>query len=114
MNSVKEVLMSDPYVKSIESSILHSIISQSKESAKLPEVDDFDIIKPISRGAFGGLKTPGDSSILAVQTIRYPWRLFITGSPDNQIPLATLQYWQSRQSDTPGDSPILAVQTIRS
>nr|CAD7606107.1 unnamed protein product [Timema genevievae] len=45
MNSVKEVLMSDPYVKSIESSILHSIILQSKESAKFRNPINQDIVE---------------------------------------------------------------------
>ncbi|KDR18748.1 serine/threonine-protein kinase greatwall [Zootermopsis nevadensis] len=57
-----------------ESSILQTILTQTETNAKVPDVQDFNIVKPISRGSFGkvflGCKKSNPDQIYAIKVMK--------------------------------------------
>ncbi|CAH0381850.1 unnamed protein product [Bemisia tabaci] len=63
-----------PPPQSTESSIFQKIVSQTTSSAKPPQISDFEVIKPISRGAFGkvflGHKKTNRNKVYAIKVMK--------------------------------------------
>ncbi|KAG8237262.1 hypothetical protein J437_LFUL011292 [Ladona fulva] len=57
-----------------ENSIFHALFTSAKKSAKPPDINDFTIIKPISRGAYGkvflGCKKVNPKKLYAIKVMR--------------------------------------------
>lgn len=65
---------SDTSNSGTKSSILQTILTQAKTKAKVPDIQDFNIVKPISRGSFGkvflGYKKSNPDQMCAIKVMK--------------------------------------------